>query len=275
MTNFEARRAEFRALHEKGCFVMPNPWDRGSAVYLAKLGFRALATSSAGFAFTRALPDSMTALTRDAVLQHVADIVASTELPVNADYQSGYAPDAAGLSESVRACIETGVAGLSIEDSTEDVQRPLYNLGDAVERVKAARRAIDASRANVLLTARAECFLVGHEKPLEESIRRLRAYADAGADVLYAPGARDLESMRAIVEAVAPKPVNMLIGFKTTLRAADLAAIGVRRISVGGALARSAWTAFDAAARKIFESGDFSGFDGIISTGELSRIFHG
>jgi 2-methylisocitrate lyase-like PEP mutase family enzyme len=273
MADLTARRAAFRALHEQGCFVIPNPWDRGSAVFLERLGFRALATTSAGFAFSRARPDTVDALPRDAVLAHVADIVAATDLPVSADFQCGYSDDAAGVAESVKLCVEAGVAGLSIEDATGDPERPLFDLPSAIERIKAARRAIDASQSGVLLTGRAECFLTGHPSPLDESIRRLRAYADAGADVLYAPGLRDREAIRAVVEAVAPKPVNVLVGAPMGLSVSDLAALGVRRVSVGGALARVAWTAFAAAAREIAEAGEFSGFEGILSTAEVSRWF--
>jgi len=272
MTAPATRRAAFRKLHEAGCFVIPNPWDRGSAVYLAQLGFPALATSSAGFAFSRGLPDAPWALEREAVLAHVADIVAATPLPVNADFQSGYAPDPDGMAESVRLCVETGVAGLSIEDATGEPARPLYELRQAVERIQAARAAIDASGTGVLLTARAECFLTGHASPLEEAVRRLRAYADAGADVLYAPGVRAPDAIRAVVEAVAPKPVNVLVG-APGLRVAELAALGVRRVSVGSALARVAWTAFMAAARALAEAGTFEQFDGLVTTGALSKLF--
>ncbi|HEV8324108.1 MAG TPA: isocitrate lyase/phosphoenolpyruvate mutase family protein [Myxococcota bacterium] len=266
------RRAAFRKLHQSGCFVIPNPWDRGSAVYLAQLGFPALATSSAGFAFSRALPDAPWALDRAAVLAHVADVVAATPLPVNADFQSGYAPDPDGVAESVRLCVETGVAGLSIEDATGEPARPLYDLRQAVERIQAARSAIDATQSDVLLTARAECFLTGHASPLEESLRRLRAYAEAGADVLYAPGVRARDAIRTMVEAVAPKPVNVLVS-GPGLRVEDLAALGVRRVSVGSALARVAWTALMAAAREIAEAGTFERFDGLVTTGALSKLF--
>jgi 2-methylisocitrate lyase-like PEP mutase family enzyme len=273
MPDFTARRAAFRALHERGCFVIPNPWDRGSAVLLRKLGFPALATTSAGLAFSAGLPDTVEALSCDQVIAHVTELVAATDLPVNADFQNGYADDPSGVEANVRRCVEAGVAGLSIEDATGHGDRPLYELAVAVERIAAARRAIDASGADVLLTARAECFLTGHPDPLPEAIARLKAYAEAGADVLYAPGPRDRESIRTIVEAVAPRPVNVLMGAATGLRVADLAALGARRISVGSALARVAWTAFAGAARAIVESGDFSGFDGIMSTRELSDWF--
>jgi 2-methylisocitrate lyase-like PEP mutase family enzyme len=273
MSEFASRRTAFRKLHESGCFVIPNPWDIGSARYLHALGFRALATTSAGFAFARGLPDTPDALPRELVLQHLAEIVAATELPVNADFQSGYARDAAGVGDSVRRCIDTGVAGLSIEDSTGQFGRPLYELGEAVERVRAARAAIDASGADVLLTARAECFLVGHAHPLPESIRRLQAYAEAGADVLYAPGPHEAADIRAIVEAVSPKPVNVLVSSSKGLSVAGLAALGVRRISVGSALARAAWAGFQRAARRIADDGSFGGLDPLASFAELNALF--
>jgi 2-methylisocitrate lyase-like PEP mutase family enzyme len=252
---------------------MPNPWDRGSAVALASLGFPAIASSSAGFAFTRALPDDAKALPVDAVLDHLRDLCASTDLPVNADFQAGYGDDAEGVARSVARCVETGVAGLSIEDSSGDAKSPLFDLDVALTRLRAARAAIDATKSGVMLTARAECFLVGHADPLAESIKRLRAYADAGADVLYAPGVKDREGMRAIVEAVAPKPVNILIGWDLGLRVSDVAAIGARRISVGAALARVAWTAFLRAAKSIATEGDFHAFDGIVSSRDLDAVF--
>jgi 2-methylisocitrate lyase-like PEP mutase family enzyme len=273
MSNPASARAVFRSFHERGCFVIPNPWDAGSARYLQHLGFKALATTSSGFAFSRGLPDSEAAVPRDVALAHFAEIVAATELPVNADFQGGYAVDPEGVAENVLLCVETGVAGLSIEDSTGDAARPLHDLPLAIARVAAARAAIDGSRSGVLLTARAECFLVGHPDPLAESIRRLRAYSEAGADVLYAPGPNRPEEIREIVEAVAPKPVNVLVSGSSGLTLADLAALGVRRVSVGSALARSAWTAFARAARAITERGSFEGFDGLISHGELDALF--
>lgn len=269
-----ARREAFRELHRAGCFVIPNPWDIGSARWLRSLGFKALATTSAGFAFSRGLPDSG-ALTRDMVLAHVREIVEAADLPVNADFQAGYADTPQGAAESVRLCVETGVAGLSIEDSTGDQARPLYELSAAVERLKAARAAIDAAGSGVLLTARAECFLVGHPHPLRESIRRLQAYAEAGADVLYAPGPTAREDIKAIVEAVAPKPVNVLVSSNAGLRVDDLAALGVRRISVGSALARAAWTGFMRAAALIAEQGSFEGFDALVPFSEIDGFFNG
>jgi 2-methylisocitrate lyase-like PEP mutase family enzyme len=273
--NYAMRRADFRKLHDRGCFVMPNPWDSGSAAYLERIGFRALATSSAALAFSRALPDSPRAFSRERVLEHVRDIVDATELPVSADFQSGYADDLDRLAENVRLCVQTGAAGLSIEDATGNARRPLFDLQQATKRVAAARLAIDATGAQVVLTGRAECFLVGHRKPLEECIKRLRAYAKAGADVLFAPGLRDSRSIEDLVNALDPKPVNVLVGEATGLRVADLAKMGVRRISVGSALARTGWTAFMHAADLIAASGDFGGFKGIATTRDVSRLFGG
>jgi 2-methylisocitrate lyase-like PEP mutase family enzyme len=273
MVDFTARRAAFRALHQSGCFVIPNPWDAGSARYLRHLGFKALATTSSGFSFTKALPDTDWAVPRDMALTHIAEIVAATELPVNADFESGYAHEPEGVAESVRLCVATGVAGLSIEDSTGDKAKPLYDLELGVERMEAARAAIDASGAEVLLTGRAECYLVGHPEPLKESIRRLQAYAEAGADVLYAPGPRKREDIKAVIEAVAPKPVNVLMGSNVGLKVADLAGLGVRRISVGSALSRAAWTGFIRAAKLMAQEGSFAGFDGSVSFAELNGFF--
>src|SRR3954462_6354324 len=273
MPDFAARRGDFRTLHEGGCFVIPNPWDAGTARYLRRLGFKALATTSSGFSFTKALPDTDWAGPRDMALAHIAEIVAATELPVNADFESGYAHAPEGVAESVRLCVATGVAGLSIEDSTGDKAKPLYDLGLAVERARAARAAIDASGAEVLLTARAECFLVGHPDPLKESIRRLQAYAEAGADVLYAPGPRKRDDIQAIVAAAGPTPVNMLMGSNIGLTVSDLAALGVRRISVGSALSRAAWTGFIRAAKLMAEEGSFAGFDGSVAFAELNGFF--
>jgi len=274
MTDNASQRSTFRKLHESGCFVISNPWDIGTTRYLRKLGFKTLATTSAGFGFSRGLPDSASALSRDMVLGHIAEIVsAAEELPVNADFQAGYAADPKGVAESVRLCINTGVAGLSIEDATGEPNRPLYELAEAVDRVRAARATIDASGTGVLLTARAECFLVGHPDPLRESIRRLQAYAEAGADVLYAPGPREREDIRAIVTSVSPKPVNVLMSANTGLRVSDLADLGVRRVSVGSALARAAWAGFIRAAHPIAEEGSFEGFEGSVSFAELNSLF--
>jgi 2-methylisocitrate lyase-like PEP mutase family enzyme len=268
-----ARRAAFAKLHESGCFIIPNPWDVGTARYLRHLGFQALATTSSGFAFSQGLPDTDWAVPRDMALLHIAAIVAAADLPVNADFESGYAHDPEGVAENVRLCIETGAAGLSIEDATGDKRAPLYDLTLAVERIKAARMAIDESGTGVLLTGRAECYLVGRPEPLRESIRRLQAYAEAGADVLYAPGPREPEEIRAIVTALSPKPVNILMSSNTGLRVADLAEMGVRRVSVGSALARAAWTGFMRAAKAIAEEGSFTGFDGSVSFSDLNIFF--
>jgi 2-methylisocitrate lyase-like PEP mutase family enzyme len=270
---YAARREAFKKLHESGCFVIPNPWDAGTARYLRHLGFKALATTSSGFAFSRGLPDADWLTSCDMVLGHIAEIVAAVDIPINADFQSGYALEPEGVAANVLRCVETGVAGLSIEDATGGRDDPLYELPFAVERILAARAAIDASGANVLLTARAECYLVGHPKPLPEAIRRLQAYAEAGADVLYAPGPHTPEEIQAIVTAVSPKPVNILMSSNTGLKVADLAAMGVRRVSVGSALARAAWTGFIRAAKNIADEGSMEGFDGSISFAELDGFF--
>ena len=270
---YDARRAAFARLHESGCFVIPNPWDIGTARYLDHLGFKALATTSSGFAFSRGLSDGDGSVTRDAALGYIAEIVGATDLPVNADFESGFAKDPDGVAESVRLCVATGVAGLSIEDSTGDPRRPLFDLPIAIERVRAARAAIDASGTGVLLTARAECFLVGHKDPLTESLRRLEAYAAAGADVLYAPGPRDPAHLLAIVKAAAPRPVNVLMSMNTGLRLKDLADLGVRRVSVGSSLSRAAWTAFIRAAKGIANDGSFAGFDDLVPFAEINDLF--
>ena len=267
--------ARFRELHASGCFVLPNPWDIGSAVFLERVGFRALATTSAGFAFSRGLPDSVRAVPRDLMLAHVRDIADATALPVHADFQSGYADDVDGLAENVRLCIETGVAGLSIEDATGDDARPLYPRADAIERVKAARRAIDASGSGVLLTARCEAYLVDQPDPFRTALDRLSAFAAAGADCLFAPGVSDPDEIRAMVQAVAPKPVNVLVSAPSpSLNLGSLAALGVRRVSVGAALARVAWGAFMRAAQSIAATGTFDALAGAARFDELNAIFH-
>jgi 2-methylisocitrate lyase-like PEP mutase family enzyme len=271
--HFAERRRAFVRLHESGCFVIPNPWDPGSARYLEQLGFKALATTSGGFAFSQGLPDIADAITRDRMLQHVAEIVNAVELPVNADFQSGYARDPDEVAESFRLCMTTGVAGISIEDATDDPAVPLFDLSLAVERVRAARAAVDAAGGNVVLTARAECYLVGHPDPFKESVRRLRAYAKAGADVLYAPGISDCTEIEQIVEELAPKPVNILMSRSNGLTLADLAQMGVRRVSVGSSLARAAWTGFMRAAQLIAEEGSFSAFDAAVPYAELNKLF--
>jgi 2-methylisocitrate lyase-like PEP mutase family enzyme len=266
------RRRTFKQLHEGGCFVIPNPWDVGSACFLQGLGFKALATTSSGFAWSQGRPDN--GISRDMALAHLRDVVAATDLPVNADFESGFADDASGVAESVRLAVGTGVAGLSIEDSTGDAARPLYELSVAVERIRAARAAIDQTGGDTLLVGRAECFFVGRPD-LGEAIERLKAYAHAGADCLYAPGIRTREQITAVVAAVAPKPVNLLVGSTTDLTMPEISALGVRRVSVGGALARSAWGGFIRAARLIAEQGKFDGFAHAASGNELNAFFAG
>jgi 2-methylisocitrate lyase-like PEP mutase family enzyme len=257
-SQYSARRAAFRKLHESGCFMLPNPYDVGTAVYLKHLGFKALASTSSGFAFSRGLPDH--AVTRDMVLAHLRELVAATDLPVNADFEHGYADAPEQVAENVRLAVETGIAGVSIEDSTNDKSKPpLYDLKRATERMRAARAAIDATGQDVMLIGRAECFLVGHEDALNESVRRLQAYSEAGADCLYAPGVRKREDIEVLVKAIAPKPFNLLVGIASPLTLDDYAAVGVRRISVGGALAGAAWGGFARAARDLVE-GRFDGF---------------
>src|SRR5215471_9252786 len=270
-----ARRTAFRALHARGCFVIPNPWDMGSARYLQHLGFPALATTSAGFAFSQGLPDSgdEAVITRDRSLAYIASITAAVDLPVSADFMSGYGLEPEDVAESVTRCVATGVSGLSIEDATGDASSPLFDLPLAVERVRAARRAIDRSGSDVLLTARAECYHVGHPDPLRESVRRLQAYAAAGADVLFAPGPQTPAEIEALVAAVAPKPLNVLVVRDIGLRVEEIAALGVRRISVGGALALTAWTGFIHAAQTLKSEGSFAGLAGLVSYAEINGLF--
>jgi len=244
----------FRALHQSGCFVIPNPWDVGSARILAQLGFSALATTSSGFAWTLGRADNH--VTLDEVLAHLRAMTASVDIPFNADFEGGFAVDPADVAVNVTAATATGIAGLSIEDSTGDDANPLFELGLAVERVRAARQAIDASGTGVLLTGRSEGFVAGRPD-LKETIRRLTAYAEAGAECLFAPGLRTMEEIRAVVSAVAPRPVNVLVGSGFTTMA-ELEQAGVRRISVGGALARTAWGVFYEAATEIRDKGVFS-----------------
>ena len=264
--------ARFRALHESGCFVIPNPWDIGSAVYLYKLGFAALATTSAGFAFSRGLQDPDVG--RDAMLAHVGEIAVATPLPVSADFQNGYADEPEGVATSVSLCVATGVAGLSIEDASADPAAPLYEFGLAVERIKAARAAIDDSGIPVVLTARCEAWLAGQAEPLKVSLERLVAFAEAGADCLYAPGVREPDEIAAIVKAVAPKPVNVLVSsHNCDLSVGQLTDLGVRRISVGGALARAAWGGLMRASRRIMEDGSFDAFADAAPFGEINELF--
>lgn len=265
--------AEFRDLHTLGCFVMPNPWDVGSAVYLRHLGFEALATTSAGFAFSKGLLDSVSAVPRDLMLGHVSDVVGATPLPVNADFQNGYADEPEGVAANVGLCIATGIAGLSIEDATGDSRTPLYEFDLAVARIKAARSAIDASEIPVVLTARCEAWLVGQTDPARVALERLVAFAEAGADCLFAPGVREPDEIAAIVKAVSPKPVNVLVSASSpVLSVSRLADLGVRRISVGSALARVAWWAFMRAAQSLKETGSFDAFAGAAAFGELNKI---
>jgi len=266
------KRRTFRRLHETGCFVIPNPWDAGSALYLQSLGFKALATTSSGFAWSQGHPDGGVA--RDTVLAHIASLVAATDVPLNADFESGYGSDPDGVAESVTLAVETGVAGLSIEDSTGNAANPLYDLSSAIDRMRAARAAIDRAGGEVLLIGRAECFLVGRPD-LGETIERLTAYAQAGADCLYAPGLQQSDHIAAVVAAVAPKPVNLLVGSASGLTMRDIAALGVRRVSVGGALARSAWGAFMRAAALIAEEGRFDAFAEAAAGRDLDAFYRG
>jgi 2-methylisocitrate lyase-like PEP mutase family enzyme len=268
MMSIDQRRGIFRALHENGCFVLPNPWDVGTAKYLQHLGFKAIATTSAGFAFSAGLPDG--AVGRDMMLAHIREIVEATDLPVNADFENGYADDPAEVAKNVRLCVDTGVAGLSIEDNSGRKNRPLYDVDLAAERIGAAKEAIGDS--GVVLVGRAECFLVGRNE-IDEVIRRLTAYAAAGADCLYAPGIREKAHITAVVAAVAPKPVNLLIGGAGDLTMADAALLGVRRVSVGGALARAAWGGFIRAAKELAEHGTFDGFAHATPHTELQELF--
>jgi 2-methylisocitrate lyase-like PEP mutase family enzyme len=265
--------ARFHRLHESGCFVLLNPWDAGTAVYLEHLGFDAVATTSAGFAFSKGLADSVSAVTRGAMLAHVSEIVEATSLPVNADFQNGYADEPEDVATSVALCVATGVAGLSIEDATGNDSKPLYEFGLAVERIRAARAAIDASGVPVVLTARCEAWLVGQPEPLRVSLERLVAFADAGADCLYAPGVRDHLEIAAIVKAVSPKPVNVLVSTPGDRSVSRLTDLGVRRISVGSALARVAWGAFIRAARSIKETGSFDSLSDAAPFNELNDVF--
>ena len=264
----------FRTLHTKGCFVLPNPWDAGTAVYLRHLGFKALATTSAGFAFSKALPDAPSVLAVDDVLAHIHDIVEATPLPVNADFQNGYADSPEEVAENVPRCVDTGVAGLSIEDATGTSDAPLYDIQLAVERIKAARRAINDSGIPIVLTGRCEAYLVRDPNAFSVSLERLTAYAGAGADCLYAPGVTDPREIDAIVKAVSPKPVNVLVSRPDpNLTVATLTSLGVRRISVGSALARVAWGSYMRAAQSIATTGTFDGLGESAAFAELNSIF--
>jgi 2-methylisocitrate lyase-like PEP mutase family enzyme len=263
------KRADFRALHASGCFMLPNPWDIGSARYLQSLGFKAIATTSSGFAWSVGHADNT--LPRDAILAHLRDIVAATDLPVNADFENGFGADPAGVAESVKLAVATGVAGVSIEDSTQDPAAPLFPVEVAVERLEAARRAIDETGGDALLIGRAENFFAG-VPDLDDALARLKAYAAAGADCLYAPGIQTREQIEAVVAAVRPKPVNVLIGSASGLTLQDVAALGVRRVSVGGALARVAWGGFMRAAQSLAD-GRFDGLAGAASGVQLNDLF--
>jgi 2-methylisocitrate lyase-like PEP mutase family enzyme len=271
--NTNEKRAAFRALHAQGCFVLPNPWDRGSARYLEGLGFKALATTSSGHAWSLGQADGQ--LSREPTLAHLRDIVAATGLPVNADFEDGFGVDPQQVAQSVRMALDTGIAGLSIEDSTGDAGQPLYPVDVAVARLRAARAAIDeAPGEKALLVGRAENFFAGRPD-LDDTIARLQAYAEAGADCLYAPGIRTPAQIAAVVAAVAPKPVNLLVGSDLGLTLADIAALGVRRVSVGGALARSAWGGFMRAAAAIASEGRFDGFADAAPGDRLNAFFRG
>jgi 2-methylisocitrate lyase-like PEP mutase family enzyme len=272
--NFTQRDAveEFRALHESGCFVLPNPWDIGTAIYLHRLGFKALATTSAGFAFARGKADGK--VPRDEMLAHIRELVKATPLPVNADFLNGYADNPESVAENVKLCIDSGVAGLSIEDNTGRADTPLYEKNLAVERIRAARSAIDASGTRVVLTGRCEAWLVGDVDPLRTALDRLAAYAEAGANCLYAPGVVAPGGIAQIVKAIAPKPVNLLIsGFNHQLSFSQVADLGVRRISVGSGLALAAWGAFIRAARDIQTNGSFSLLGEGAKSAELNELF--
>jgi 2-methylisocitrate lyase-like PEP mutase family enzyme len=263
------KRRTFHRLHQSGCFLLPNPWDVGGAIYLQSLGFKALASTSSGLAWSQGRPDN--GLPLEQVLTHLRSMVEATDLPLNADFENGFGADAVKVAASVRLAVDAGVAGLSIEDCTGVAATPLFPIADATERVRAARRAIDAAGGDTLLVARAECFLVG-KTDIDEVIARLRAYADVGADCLYAPGVRTPEHIAALVQAVAPKPVNVLIGAPSDFTLAKLAELGVRRVSVGGALARAAWGGFQRAAQSLAE-GRFDGLAGAPAHGNIDKLF--
>jgi len=265
-----AKRNVFRDLHDSGCFVIPNPWNVGTARYLQGLGFKALATTSSGYAHSQGFSDGD--VTRDMMLAHCRELAQAADVPVNADFEGGYAHDPAGVAENVRLCVETGVAGLSIEDFTGDDANPLYDFELAVKRVRAAREAIDKAGGDVVFTARTEGFIRG--KPdLEETIRRLKAFADAGADCLYSPGIKTREQIEATVKAVTPKPINFLNSGAFGFTVKDLGEMGVRRISIGGTLARVAMHAFIKAATEIAKDGKFDSFTGVITNPELNKFF--
>jgi 2-methylisocitrate lyase-like PEP mutase family enzyme len=272
--NFTQRGAveKFRALHQAGCFVLPNPWDRGTAIYLHSLGFKALATTSAGFAFARGKPDGQ--VPRDEMVAHIGEIVNATPLPVNADFLNGYADESEDVAKNVKLCIDSGVAGLSIEDNTGRADAPLYEKNLAVERIRATRSVIDDSGTGVVLTGRCEAWLVGDPDPLHTALDRLSAYAEAGADCLYAPGVSHPDEIAQIVKAIASKPVNLLIsGFNHQLSFSQVVDLGVRRISVGSGLALMAWGAFIRSARDIQTKGSFELLGEGAKSAELNELF--
>jgi 2-methylisocitrate lyase-like PEP mutase family enzyme len=268
MPTIEEKRAEFRLLHEDGCFAIPNPWDIGTAKYLQHLGFKSIATTSAGFAFSRGLSDG--AVKRDDMLAHIRELVEATDIPVNADFENGYADDPNWVAENARLCAETGVAGLSIEDAADRKESPIYDVDLAVERIHAVRQALHGT--GVFLVGRAEGFLVGREN-IDQVIKRLVAYSEAGADCLYAPGFKERDHIKAIVAAVAPKPVNILIGGAIGLTMRDAAELGVRRVSVGGAFARAAWGGFIRSAKELIQKGSFEELASATSYAELQKFF--
>jgi 2-methylisocitrate lyase-like PEP mutase family enzyme len=266
--------SKFRELHESGCFVLPNPWDVGTAIYLEHLGFKALATTSAGFAFSRGKPDGGVSL--DEMLGHIGEIAAATALPVNADFLNGFADEPESIAANTKLCIAHGVAGLSIEDNTGRSETPLYEKNLAVDRIRAARHAIDASGIPVVLTGRCEAWLVGSPDPFRVALDRLASYADAGADCLYAPGVQEPKEIEQIVKAVAPKPVNILVSdFNCQFTVSQLADLGVRRISVGSGLALAAWGTFLRAAQTIQKNGTFNLFAQNAASAELNALFRG
>jgi 2-methylisocitrate lyase-like PEP mutase family enzyme len=269
MPTTEEKRRQFRRLHESGCFAIPNPWDIGTAKYLQHLGFKAIATTSAGFAFSRGLSDG--SVTRDDMLAHIRELVEATDIPVNADFENGYADDPNWCAENARLCAETGVAGLSIEDAADRKESPIYDLKLAVERIDAVREALHDT--GVLLVGRAEGFLVGREN-IDQVIKRLVAYSEAGADCLYAPGFKERDQIKAIIECVAPKPVNILIGGAIGLTMKDTESLGARRVSVGGAFARAGWGGFIRSAKELLEQGTFDELKNAAPYAELQKLFN-
>jgi 2-methylisocitrate lyase-like PEP mutase family enzyme len=264
--------SKFRAMHKSGCFVLPNPWDIGTAIYLEHLGFEALATTSAGFAFSCGKPDG--GVPRDEMLAHIREIVEATTLPVNADFLNGFADNPEDVAANVKLCVDIGVAGLSIEDNSQNPAAPLYDKRIAVERIRAARTAIDASKTGVVLTGRCEAWLVRDPNPLHTALERLTAYAEAGADCLYTPGVSNPDEITQIVKTVSPKPVNVLVsGFNHLLSLSQLADCGVRRVSVGSGLALAAWGAFLRAAQEIKTNGIFNGLANNAASAELNELF--